>query len=72
MMKLFLTSIKRVTTLQPERLYVTVAANGESGDGFVDVEVTVELKGSETMGLTLTQIESSAIERAKIVLAKGV
>ncbi|MBI4792631.1 MAG: hypothetical protein HY789_07895 [Deltaproteobacteria bacterium] len=71
-MKLFLTSIKRVTTMQPELFYVTIAANGDSGGTSVDVSVQVELKGSETMGLTLAQIESSAIEKAKVVLARGV
>lgn len=71
-MKLFLTSIKRVTTMQPELFYVTIAANSDSGGTSVDISVQVELKGSETMGLTLAQIESSAIEKAKVVLAKGV
>ena len=71
-MKLSLTSIKRVTTMQPELFYVTIAANGECGETSVDVSVQVELKGSETMGLTLVQIESSAIEKAKVVLAQGV
>jgi hypothetical protein len=69
-MELFLTSIKRVTTLDPERIYVTVVALGDSEVGHVDVSVEVELIGAETMGLTLKQIESSAIEKAKGVLGK--
>lgn len=71
-MKLFLTSIKRVTTRQPELFHVTIAANGQSGEASVDVSVQVELKGSKTMGLTLAQIESSAIEKAKVMLSQGV
>jgi hypothetical protein len=71
-MKLFLTSIKRVITTKPELFYVTVAANAESGDGSIDFSVQVELKGSETMGLSLAQIESLAIEKAKVVLVQEI
>ena len=51
-MKIFLTSIKRVTTLEPERLFATVAAYDPEDEHSSEISVTVEL-GLDAMLLTV-------------------
>lgn len=63
-MKIFLTSIKRVTTLEPERFFATVAAYDPEDEHSSEIAVTVEL-GSDAMLLTVSQIEAIAIDKAR-------
>ncbi len=62
-MKIFLTSIKRVTSLDPELLYVTVSAYDPVNLHSSEVAITVEL-GADAMNLTVSQIEASGAESA--------
>jgi len=66
-MKIFLTSIKRVTTLEPERLFATVAAYDPDDEHSAEISVTVEL-GSDAMLLTVSQIEAIAINKARKIM----
>ena len=71
-MKLNITSIKRVLTTDPTRLYVSVAANSDTPVGQVDVSVAVEFIGEEFMNMTLNQLEIEACKRARDLLETSV
>ena len=68
-MKIFLTSIKWVNSLEPERLYVTVSAYNPEYAQRSDLSFTVEL-GADAMNLTLSQIEDLAAMKARAMLAE--
>jgi hypothetical protein len=66
-MKIFLASIKRVTTLEPERLFATVAAYDPDDEHSSELSIIIEL-GSDAMLLTLSQIEAIAIDKARKIM----
>lgn len=53
-----------MTTLEPERLFATVAAYDLEDEHSSEIAVTVEL-GSDAMLLTVSQIEAIAIDKAR-------
>jgi hypothetical protein len=68
-MKIFLTSIKRVTSLDPERFHVTVSVFEPENEHSSEIAITVEL-GTEAMNLTISQIEEYAIDKAQEIMGQ--
>ena len=69
-MNLVITSIRRVTTITPETLFVQVAERNDTDAGHTDVSFEVEIKNIDFMAMSLTEIESLAISRAEDVIKK--
>ena len=60
-----------MTTLEPERLFATVAAYDPEDEHSSEISVTVEL-GSDAMLLAVSQIEAITIDKARKMMNEAV
>ena len=64
----FLISVRRVTSMTPEKFYIKVAANFDSDEGHTGTSIEVEMSGEQIMKLSLAELEEAAIQRARLAL----